>query len=77
MGPEELHEHRELVALISEYSWTDVILVGKEFREVRGEYKWFENSAEARAYVQAHPPENSTILIKGSRGSKMEVMLPS
>ena len=75
MGTEELNEHRDLVALISTYNWQNVILVGKEFEPVKNEYTWFENSTEAAAYIKKHPPENSAILIKGSRGSKMEILL--
>ena len=74
MGTEELNEHRELVALIANYKWSDVILVGKEFKEAKDNYTWFENSANAADYIKQHHPENSSILIKGSRGSKMEVM---
>jgi UDP-N-acetylmuramoyl-tripeptide--D-alanyl-D-alanine ligase len=74
MGGEELNEHRELVALIDKYQWQDVLLVGKEFKEVQGAYKWFDNSVEAAAYVKAHQPQGSSILLKGSRGSKMEVL---
>jgi len=76
MGTEEQNEHRELVALIAQYPWRDVILVGKEFKGLSGDYKWFETSGEAAAYVQANMPHDSAILIKGSRGSRMEVMLP-
>ena len=75
MGTEELNEHRELVALITQYQWQDVILVGKEFAAVKQGYTWFENSTDAAAYIKAHQPENSSILVKGSRGSKMEVMV--
>ncbi len=75
MGAEELNEHCELVSLISRYEWQDVILVGKEFRAIYNGYKWFENSSEAAAYIKAHQPANSSILLKGSRGSKMEVLM--
>ena len=74
MGPEELNEHKALVSLIADNEWSDVILVGKEFKDVNTTYRWFENSAEAAAYIRAHLPVNASILIKGSRGSKMEVM---
>ncbi|PQJ11507.1 UDP-N-acetylmuramoylalanyl-D-glutamate--2,6-diaminopimelate ligase [Flavipsychrobacter stenotrophus] len=74
MGTEEQHEHAELVALIDKYEWAGVILVGKEFATVKSAHMWFENSTDAAAYVAQHPPVNSSILIKGSRGSKMEVM---
>lgn len=74
MGAEERSEHQALVALIDTYQWAGVILVGKEFREVKGSHQWFETSAEAAAYIKADAPHNSSILIKGSRGSKMEVL---
>ena len=75
MGVEEHHEHRELVAMISKYDWQEVVLVGKEFKEVHNGYTWFENSSEAAAYLKEHNPENSSVLVKGSRGSKMELMV--
>ena len=75
MGPEELQEHIELVALINKYHWKDVILVGKEFIPASGNYTLFETSDTAAEYVKEHLPQNSSILIKGSRGSRMENML--
>jgi UDP-N-acetylmuramoyl-tripeptide--D-alanyl-D-alanine ligase len=75
MGTEEANEHRELVALISKYTWQDVVLVGNEFRDVRGPYKWFENAAMAVEAMKGSKPQNCAILIKGSRGSRMEVMM--
>jgi UDP-N-acetylmuramoyl-tripeptide--D-alanyl-D-alanine ligase len=75
MGDDEKREHLELVALISNYQWQDVILVGKEFEGINNGYHWFENSSEAAAYISVHLPADSSILIKGSRGSKMEVMM--
>ena len=68
-------EHAELVSLIKQYQWEDVILVGKEFEQLDNGYKLFATSADAAKYVKEHKPENASILIKGSRGSKMEVML--
>ncbi len=75
MGHEERNEHQALVSLIASYEWKDVILVGKEFKEVKSRYRWFENSTEAAAFINDHKPADSSILIKGSRGSKMEVMM--
>ncbi len=74
MGEAEEQEHMELVALIDEYQWQDVILVGKEFNNLSGDYKHFNTSAEAKEYIADNKPEHASILIKGSRGSKMEVM---
>jgi UDP-N-acetylmuramoyl-tripeptide--D-alanyl-D-alanine ligase len=75
MGAEEYNEHRELVALIALFPWHNVILVGKEFDGLQGNYKWFETSEQAAAHVRDHQPQNSSILVKGSRGSRMEVMV--
>lgn len=75
MGDAEAYEHRELVKLIGEHQWREVILVGKEFAGIEHNFKWFEDSAAAAAYVANNKPHNSAILIKGSRGSRMEKLL--
>jgi UDP-N-acetylmuramoyl-tripeptide--D-alanyl-D-alanine ligase len=75
MGSEERTEHLELVALIAKYNWKEVILVGKEFKGINNGYTWFDNSTDAANYIREHMPVDSSILIKGSRGSKMEVMV--
>jgi len=75
MGDEQVAEHEALVALIDEYSWDDVVLVGPEFQGLSGKYRWFDTSAEAAAELGRNAPQNATILIKGSRGSKMEQLL--
>ena len=75
MGEAEEQEHRELVEHIAQYKWEDVILVGKEFYGLNGGYKWFENSTGAAEFVKGHKPTDAAILIKGSRGSKMEHLL--
>lgn len=74
MGDTEKAEHEELVDLINQYSWHDVILVGKEFEGISGKYKHYVTSKEASEYIHNHQPQNTSILVKGSRGSKMELM---
>ncbi len=74
MGADEAHEHRELVALINEYKWDQVILVGREFKDLNGSHLYFETSAAAADYIRSNRPEHASVLIKGSRGSKMELM---
>lgn len=75
MGDASLAEHEALVKLINSYQWQDVILVGKEFEPVKGSLPHFDTSAAAAAYIAGKQPANASILIKGSRGSKMEVLL--
>lgn len=75
MGAQSQAEHQALIDLVRQYSWQQVILVGAEFEDLSGDFLWFENSAEAAACIKTQPPQGATILIKGSRGSKMELML--
>jgi UDP-N-acetylmuramoyl-tripeptide--D-alanyl-D-alanine ligase len=75
MGQDEVKEHTELVQLISRYLWADVILVGNEFKGLNNSYRWFATSQEASNEIQNHQPKAASILIKGSRGSKMELLL--
>jgi len=75
MGTAERYEHSELVALIAAHTWQDVILVGNEFKDIEHSFKWFADSRQAADFIKANKPQDSAILIKGSRGSKMEVML--
>lgn len=75
MGTEEAKEHNELVQLVQQYNWSNVILVGKEFDGIAHNYQHFQTSADAAAYVKDNMPADAAILIKGSRGSRMEVLL--
>ncbi|MBS1783111.1 MAG: UDP-N-acetylmuramoyl-tripeptide--D-alanyl-D-alanine ligase [Bacteroidetes bacterium] len=75
MGQAEEKEHQALVALVAKWTWEDVVLVGKEFKNCIGQYQWFENSAQAAETLALHKPDEATILIKGSRGSRMELLL--
>ena len=75
MGQEEAAEHKALVATITAHKWTDVILVGNEFAGLEQGYQRFDTATDAAAYVKTHVPVNAAILIKGSRGSKMETLL--
>jgi UDP-N-acetylmuramoyl-tripeptide--D-alanyl-D-alanine ligase len=75
MGANEVFEHQELIAFIKKYKWKDVVLVGTEFSGLNDGFKWFSTSSEAAAFISKNRPDNASILIKGSRGSKMENLL--
>lgn len=74
MGPDEAKEHRELIDFIGQYSWEEVILVGDEFKSIDHPYLWFSSSQAAADSIKTKQPEHAAILIKGSRGSRMEVL---
>jgi UDP-N-acetylmuramoyl-tripeptide--D-alanyl-D-alanine ligase len=75
MGSASESEHAALVALADQYPWNEVILVGQEFAAVKGAHIWFPDAASAADLITSSPPEHASILIKGSRGSRMELLL--
>ena len=75
MGERCEEEHKALVEQAQQLQFQHVVLVGEEFEAVKGAYQWFATSAEAHDWIVQQPIRNSVILVKGSRGSKMEVVL--
>ncbi|MBX2934827.1 MAG: UDP-N-acetylmuramoyl-tripeptide--D-alanyl-D-alanine ligase [Ferruginibacter sp.] len=75
LGPDSFKEHQLLIDLVKKYSWKQVILVGSEFDKTTHPYIHLQNSEEARQWFTNKHIKNSTILIKGSRSTKMEKVL--
>jgi UDP-N-acetylmuramoyl-tripeptide--D-alanyl-D-alanine ligase len=75
MGESCYEEHKSLVDLAKHLNFEQVLLVGEEFESVKDQYQWFATSAEAYDWISRNPIANSVVLVKGSRGSKMEVVL--
>jgi UDP-N-acetylmuramoyl-tripeptide--D-alanyl-D-alanine ligase len=75
MGAEEFAEHHELVTFIQQWNWQLVLLVGNEFKAAKQNHLWFEDADLAAQYIANNKPQDALILIKGSRGSKMEKLL--
>lgn len=77
MGQHEELEHNKLAALLAELKPDEIYICGKAFRKQLEHINgfWFETSAELRAYINQNPISNAAILIKGSRGMKMETAI--
>lgn len=75
MGAASAAEHQTLVDQLQQLGLQQVILSGPEFKGIQHNYLWFATSQEVKDYLLQHPIQNATLLIKGSRGSKMEVVL--
>ena len=80
LGAESETEHQAVVRRLLG-AGLDALLVGEEFikatRECRAAFKCFETSDELAAWLSENPVSGATILVKGSRGTRMEKVLPS
>jgi UDP-N-acetylmuramoyl-tripeptide--D-alanyl-D-alanine ligase len=73
LGDESLAEHRAIVSLIEDSGISNVVLVGNDFTRAANEkFKCFGTSDEAYDWLLTQKINAFTILVKGSRGIKME-----
>lgn len=75
LGDEAHLEHQKLVNLLKQNSFSEVYLVGNLFKDVACDFHFFESVDQCRATIKNKDFTNATLLIKGSRGSKMEKLL--
>jgi UDP-N-acetylmuramoyl-tripeptide--D-alanyl-D-alanine ligase len=70
-------EHSRIVEIINENNFQHVILVGPEFSAVADNADWhvFLNADLAKDWLMQHSIKNSYILLKASRGIKLEKLL--
>lgn len=75
LGDTSYQEHHSLCARLQTLNLKTVCLVGKEFLTCKDDFafNFFENVDKLNEWLTAHQPfENETVLIKGSRGNKLE-----
>ncbi|MES2836342.1 MAG: UDP-N-acetylmuramoyl-tripeptide--D-alanyl-D-alanine ligase [Bacteroidota bacterium] len=77
LGDSSLKEHQHIVNILKQNQLTDTVLVGPFFNDIENiiNAKLFKTSAEACEFLKKMNVKNSTVLIKGSRGTKMEEVL--
>lgn len=75
LGNESLAEHRLIAALIAQYPWENVALVGGDFNKIEHPFLRFENAVAAGQWLEQQQFEHTHLLIKGSRSSQMELVL--
>ena len=75
LGEESLQEHQQIIDLIAQHPWKQVVLVGGDFLKLAHPWISFNNSAEAKQWYIEQQFENTHLLIKGSRSMKMEKIL--
>ncbi len=74
LGKYTEEEHSKIIDLVGSMEWEKVMLVGKEFQKLTAPsgFDYFEDVNSLIKYLKATKIQNSTILIKGSRGIKLE-----
>ncbi len=75
LGEQSEQEHQNIVNLLKDNQFNKVLLVGKEFGKINSTYTKFENVNELLPYLDKEKTENYYVLIKGSRGIKLEQVI--
>ncbi len=77
LGDSSPEEHQKIVDLVKFMNFTLVFLAGTQFSKcnIPENFHVFENGILLKEYLQNNPPEGHFILIKGSRGMKLETLL--
>lgn len=75
LGNDAATEHKIIIDKALEVNANRRIFIGKEFySQKNAKAEFYPNTAEAIEAIRHNPIENSTILIKGSRGMKFETI---
>ena len=75
LGEYSANEHQMIIDLIIEKKLNSTIFVGQEFFKLNPtEFKTFKTTAECKTYLSQLNIKNNTVLIKGSRSMKMEML---
>lgn len=80
LGPDSQSLHREVVEKLLAMDLSLICLVGKEFAAASAGIDGilcFETSDALAQWLQENPLDGATVLIKGSRGTKMEKVIPA
>lgn len=74
LGSYSEEEHRKIVDL-AKSKFKNILLIGDGFKNSSNDLLWFKNHNDCSNYIKANPIEGCTILVKGSRGVKLEGLL--
>jgi UDP-N-acetylmuramoyl-tripeptide--D-alanyl-D-alanine ligase len=75
LGADTLMEHQMLIDQLKQNNWSEVILVGAEFKDCNHNYPYFDTVQDAKTWFDSKQFSGHTLLIKGSRGIQMEQLI--
>lgn len=73
LGLYEQEEHQTIASLADKFDFEKVILVGEAFFNTKTKGLQFKTTHDIVNWLKLNPPKAKTILIKGSRGMKLEL----
>ncbi|PST85004.1 UDP-N-acetylmuramoyl-tripeptide--D-alanyl-D-alanine ligase [Pedobacter yulinensis] len=78
LGDSTAEKHLEIGRLAAQAGFEQLIFIGPAFSAHQGELAglFFNEPAAAATYLEQEPPQGSLVLLKGSRGMKLEQLLP-
>ncbi len=77
LGEESLAEHQRILDFANSMGFNKIILAGPVFYKIgQNRVESFENSKDAALWLKENPIKNSVVLVKGSRGIKLEEVYP-
>jgi UDP-N-acetylmuramoyl-tripeptide--D-alanyl-D-alanine ligase len=72
LGDQTLEEHQKLAATLKNHAFEKVVLVGETFYNTDSDFQKFKTTEACREYLEKEKLSGYIVLIKGSRGMKME-----
>ncbi len=76
LGKYEAEEHQAIVNLCKQLQLQEVYLCGKAFSQTQSPYTLFENTEACLSYLKENTLSDKNIFMKGSRGMKLETLVP-
>ena len=75
LGDESLNEHQEILNLVKELGFNNIILVGSEFNKINSGFVSFLNVEELISHINNNEIRGKKILIKGSHSIHLEKII--
>lgn len=75
LGEQSKVEHQNIIDLLQQNKFRNVLLVGKEFSGTKNQFHCFSDVTELINYLEKQPIKKHFVLIKGSRGIKLEKVI--
>jgi len=75
LGEHTHDEHQRIIGILQEKGFENVILVGKAFQEIQAKYPSYATVEQLYDYLANNPLHQRYILLKGSRGIRLEKLI--